>query len=170
MYTNIYMAKDYIWITTDDGRYMMEHRYIMEKYLGRRLLHEELVHHKNGNKKDNRIENLDLIDIKIHNNIHMRIKRIKICCCYCNKIVKLRQKEYNSKIKYNKLGKIFCSKECVGRYRRDNNLIDNWKQKVLEIDNVIKKELKKGLNGPQIARKYNWNKKTVYNHIKKIAL
>ena len=42
--------------------YVYEHRIIAEQMIRRRLKKDEIVHHKNGKRWDNRIENLEVMD------------------------------------------------------------------------------------------------------------
>lgn len=50
--------------------YVFEHRYVMECFLGRALRPEEQVHHKDGNKLNNSLENLEVLSREEHARIH----------------------------------------------------------------------------------------------------
>lgn len=64
-----------------------QHRVIMEEYLGRKLARGEHVHHKNGIKTDNRLENLEVVNAKKHiGEIHKRPKNGEmVACTNCGK-------------------------------------------------------------------------------------
>lgn len=52
------------------GRYVLEHRLVMEEALGRYLSPDEVVHHKDGDKQNNTLENLELFH---HNAEHLAV-------------------------------------------------------------------------------------------------
>lgn len=52
------------------GTHVYRYRLVMEKRLGRFLIPGEIVHHKNGNKSDDKIKNLQLMTQSKHARIH----------------------------------------------------------------------------------------------------
>ena len=66
-------------ITTPFNKHLV-HRIIMEQHLKRSLSPDELVHHINGIKIDNRLENLELVTRQSHGKIHQRDWKVCPTC------------------------------------------------------------------------------------------
>ena len=98
-----------------DGKWVLEHRFVMEEKIGRKLLCTELVHHVDENKKNNSYDNLDIKTRVTHAILHGECKEIpkrKFTCDRC----KCEFERLERKAKYqDKIGKPFkyCSLKCT---------------------------------------------------------
>lgn len=106
----------YIYVTNKRGKTDVEHRVIMEEHLGRILGYNEVVHHINGDDKDNRLENLQLMSRSEHTKMHNpKIPYTCLFCYWCGVII--FRKPHKVRIINKKERKLsFCSKKCAGSY------------------------------------------------------
>ena len=100
------------------GKTVLYHRYLMEQRLGRVLSKAEIVHHKNGDKKDNNISNLEIKNQPDHARDHAleRLKKewIELECSFCGNMFVAEGRRVRYKIKKGQI-KHYCSRRCVGK-------------------------------------------------------
>lgn len=98
----------YVRITVDGERVYL-HRHVMEQKLGRRLTWDDVVHHIDQNKKNNRPENLALTDHSRHASEHHRKPPILRTCPECGDVFNVRGRLLRQR---------FCSTRCGWNAKR----------------------------------------------------
>lgn len=94
--------------------YVLMHRVIMENHLGRLLDKDEVVHHKDHNKFNYFIDNLEVMDKRAHNALHASEQHsfgVWLICPNCGKEFLRSRSKYNKNNAHH-----FCSRHCNGTF------------------------------------------------------
>ena len=100
--------------------YVLYHRIVMENEIGRILNEDEVVHHINNKRRDNRIENLKLMNSTDHNKLHGESAGktfVIFQCPVCKTIFEKEKRNSLDKGKNKKSKLFFCSKGCSSKYQ-----------------------------------------------------
>lgn len=98
------------------GKYCYEHHYVYWKHYGVLPGPDEIIHHKDGNKHNNSIENLELLKRGEHTSFHNKERGkilVKLICPICNKEFEREYRQTHLVKKANKY--TFCSRKCAGK-------------------------------------------------------
>lgn len=98
--------------------YVLLHRAIVENHLGRLLNTNEVVHHKNENKKDNRIENLEIMEKEDHARLHALKQGRKWAILKCPSCNSIFHKPSNQTHVAKQGLYTACSRSCNGKFSR----------------------------------------------------
>jgi hypothetical protein len=102
--------------------YVLLHRVIMENHLGRLLNTNEVVHHKNHDRKDNRLENLEVMEMKEHSKLHQQDKGRAWCELKCPNCGILFHREKRQTFLQKGNGYTCCSRSCRAKFSRNIQL------------------------------------------------
>ena len=93
-------------------------RYVMENYLGRYLSSTEQIDHIDGNPLNNDISNLQILPIKVHQQLDANRNKDAIAVCkYCGKEFLIEGKTLSNRNRKDRhQSGYFCSRRCSGKY------------------------------------------------------
>ena len=124
------------------GKYALEYRVIAEKIIGRALKANEVVHHKDGNKRNNDESNLEIMVRNDHVKLHSRqkgLKMVEIQCPVCSK--SFTRRVAHTIVNQKRYKNSYCSRQCSGKAWRkkdkskffENKILNHFTQKHSEV-------------------------------------
>ena len=159
--------------------YIREHRLVMEVELQRYLTADEIIHHKNRDKSDNRPENLEVVDMAEHRRIHNIEDRIYESKYDLELIRELYLEGYSTRKIAEMIG---IGKSTVGYYvrkwgisrtelsgdvHRYAHLVKNEREITDEEIEVINLMRSQGCKIKEIEDRIGYSKSTIYKYLSK---
>lgn len=97
------------------GKYVYEHQLVWWRHTGNVVPDGYLIHHDNGEKRDNRFSNLKLQSRSHHASLHghdqpMKGPPVQVNCGWCGGSFELTARVYDIRIKQSRSGQLFCCK------------------------------------------------------------
>jgi hypothetical protein len=143
---NVRMRHGYREVMTPDG-YVLEHRLVMARLIGRPLTSEEIVHHINHVKTDNRPDNLVILTSSEHCTVHITER--------------VRSSEFLAFLSEINTGKkLSVETRAKMSARRQGSLHPRAKLHEADIPDILDC-LNKGESGASVARRYSVGESTI---------
>lgn len=154
------------------GKPILEHRYVMQQSIGRPLTSKEVVHHKDGNRLNNSIENLELLSSTAHHaEVHRKYYQTPTHrqCSRCSELKPKsdfyihcsRCKPCDAIVRAEKENRVL-SDNPLSRPGAENGYSKLTNKKVLEIRRLYAE----GQTSPEIARQFDIATGTAWNIIR----
>lgn len=95
------------------GRYAYQHSVVYWQHYNKVAEKGFVIHHKNHNKHDNRIENLELTSSTTHGKEHGEKPwtYVFVHCCFCKNLFRIAGSHYRTRLKQNG-NNIYCGRSC----------------------------------------------------------
>lgn len=147
---------------------VLQHREVMEKHVGRKLLSTEIVHHKDEDKHNNSIDNLEILSPSAHAKHHAEhVPPITLTCVFCKNDFQRSGSQEKHNRSQGKFGP-FCGKSCSAKYFIYTGRIKPGGKTMIftkESIDLVRKRIANGESKSSIARELGIDRTSIYYNL-----